>query len=136
MFYLLIEPVWNRNQHHNHSTLQSYYSFNRTSMESKLFLRLVTGGAPRDICLLIEPVWNRNLYDEFPLAKPKLLIEPVWNRNRRSGVTWNHIPTSSFNRTSMESKREYRTPFKIRHPPFNRTSMESKPKRQRANPRR
>ena len=53
--------------------------FNRTSMESKLYIEIHTGTETE---LLIEPVWNRNL--TFPSGCYQvvtLLIEPVWNRN-------------------------------------------------------
>ena len=55
------------------------FSFNRTSMESKLFF---AGFSDVDGSLLIEPVWNRNRIAYRVNEHPDLLlIEPVWNRN-------------------------------------------------------
>ena len=61
---------------------ETWYAFNRTSMESK---------HPQDVQdnlvvlynLLIEPVWNRNvsLLNLQKESGVQLLIEPVWNRN-------------------------------------------------------
>ena len=77
--FLLIEPVWNRNDDEiaNHATI---------------------------FTLLIEPVWNRNVgWWLFSHSAFYLLIEPVWNRNRSYiKETWHGSAT--FNRTSMESK--------------------------------
>ena len=55
-----------------------------------------------------------------------LLIEPVWNRNL-SLLTKKMRKRDSFNRTSMESKRQYLLFQGVPEIPFNRTSMESKP---------
>ena len=100
------------------------YTFNRTSLESKLELQNFIITRP---LLLIEPVWNRNLNFaillsrdpsafnrtslESKLIEPtmrkhevgELLIEPVWNRNN---FYYGAINTTSetFNRTSLESK--------------------------------
>ena len=57
IFFLLIEPVWNRN----------------IILPCLMIAR---------VNLLIEPVWNRNVvYCNFTVLSPCLLIEPVWNRN-------------------------------------------------------
>ena len=59
ILFLLIEPVWNRNIYPvRQSSVSRVSPSNRTSMESKQFMRLgrVAIVAP----LLIEPVWNRN----------------------------------------------------------------------------
>ena len=71
--------------------------FNRTSMESKLFEVVACA-----LDLLIEPVWNRNCAFAFVVGRLRLLIEPVWNRNFCLCIPIGR--TTSFNRTSMESK--------------------------------
>ena len=123
------------------------WTFNRTSMESKLISDARCLNTARG-CLLIEPVWNRN---PQPITHPTsptpsfnrtsmesklfrtnqhnaadtLLIEPVWNRNtsRFSRST----PLRTFNRTSMESKHLPVFAGETPQASFNRTSMESKP---------
>ena len=85
---LLIEPVWNRNP-----SILAPFQLNSTA-------RL----------LLIEPVWNRNVNSSTsgPLQvwAYLLLIEPVWNRNRfTKHCNRFHMALLTFNRTSMESKR-------------------------------
>ena len=78
--FLLIEPVWNRNNDGGTRITHYEYPFNRTSMESK---HVVAGF--------------------FFNLDHLLLIEPVWNRNIASiGASSGFAP---FNRTSMESKR-------------------------------
>ena len=60
---LLIEPVWNRNciAESAFSKSECPLTFNRTSMESKLYIRENnTAKLTGKIILLIEPVWNRN----------------------------------------------------------------------------
>ena len=57
------------------------------------------------------------------ILRTGLLIEPVWNRNQQKTRVLSRKP-SSFNRTSMESKR--RSVCLLVCLPFNRTSMESK----------
>ncbi len=119
---LLIEPVWNRNRANrilvftwaptfNRTSMESklYHvppidgrsvPFNRTSMESKLSFLTVSNAS---LNLLIEPVWNRNfLWILYPAAFGDLLIEPVWNRNIPTSIT--KLGEAAFNRTSMESK--------------------------------
>ena len=84
-------------------TLIIFQAFNRTSMESKL--RPVVCPVPRHRCLLIEPVWNRNL------KKASVLYALLYSFNRTSMESKlvsdsraSSIPSCSFNRTSMESK--------------------------------
>ncbi len=100
------------------------WSFNRTSMESKLVsvVNCVLIGL-----LLIEPVWNRNSSRDLPYRSIKiLLIEPVWNRNIDTPFRVNSVD-AAFNRTSMESKRRRCRWRRGLRCTFNRTSMESKP---------
>ena len=145
---LLIEPVWNRNvraglivevpniRAFNRTSMESKhwsrvalfsiaFTFNRTSMESKLGCYLLVH--VDCVSLLIEPVWNRN--SSLVVASTSgslLLIEPVWNRNTGTNNP-REMEITTFNRTSMESKRSPSTPPADRSsPPFNRTSMESK----------
>ena len=69
--------------------------------------------SPVCLCLLIEPVWNRNIGLSLKRAVAAiLLIEPVWNRNCVEFSLVNHCQRS-FNRTSMESKRERALPSSI-----------------------
>ena len=72
-------------------------------MESKRVGR--ARGVPLKSLLLIEPVWNRNRGQPVrPFGLSELLIEPVWNRNLT--ITKRFANALTFNRTSMESKRE------------------------------
>ena len=143
---LLIEPVWNRNREAMKMSKDRRTPFNRTSMESK---HTPMAAYVSFQGLLIEPVWNRNIKNlAMATLAHLLLIEPVWNRNRvrltGSAATqtlliepvWNRNPVETephilqlepFNRTSMESKRIYRTCDSCDALlTFNRTSMESK----------
>ena len=99
-------------------------TFNRTSMESKLFssVRISTP----------ENTFNRTSMESKPVRVKgvcipnKLLIEPVWNRNRaKVQLTFSCIQ-STFNRTSMESKLRQIQALLDFLETFNRTSMESK----------
>ena len=57
--------------------------------------------------LLIEPVWNRNAVSGGTTrSDDTLLIEPVWNRNSDNSFM-SFACSSTFNRTSMESKVVY-----------------------------
>ena len=98
-------------------------TFNRTSMESKLnFARTHLTITE----LLIEPVWNRNpSKPRFRVSCSNLLIEPVWNRNVEAAAA-PVSRTSTFNRTSMESKLITYANCFFSEFAFNRTSMESK----------
>ena len=79
-YYLLIEPVWNRNKHASDTSNMAKH-------------------------LLIEPVWNRNVETIVErVVEIFLLIEPVWNRNRIKERLVRKF-CRAFNRTSMESKR-------------------------------
>ena len=122
------------------------WTFNRTSMESKLISDARCLNTARG-CLLIEPVWNRN---PQPITHPTsptpsfnrtsmesklfrtnqhnaadtLLIEPVWNRNKRKSLPIKEqrllLIEPVWNRNSSRFSRS--TPLRT----FNRTSMESK----------
>ena len=140
---LLIEPVWNRNFFFC-TIISAAFTFNRTSMESKLIFNDATLAINN---LLIEPVWNRNLYLRIPVVSRlrafnrtsmesklrtnpvlfqdvPLLIEPVWNRNyfieiRIRLFCWLLIEPVWNRNTRASTKR-------ARLSTFNRTSMESK----------
>ena len=100
-YYLLIEPVWNRNANTRVEAVNVTPSFNRTSLESKR----KRGYTLDQICeLLIEPVWNRNIILRSSLLwEVSLLIEPVWNRNFIRVIVIDN-QSFPFNRTSLESK--------------------------------
>ena len=66
---LLIEPVWNRNASWREVEKRIAEAFNRTSLESKLFM---PNRIRQNNCLLIEPVWNRNLFSVVLLRSTRL----------------------------------------------------------------
>ena len=98
--FLLIEPVWNRND----ISTTPYFtepSFNRTSMESKQILANTNrlGG------LTFNRTSMESKQSEVGTFRRilRLLIEPVWNRNSAHQKAQGWV-RPSFNRTSMESK--------------------------------
>ena len=99
---LLIEPVWNRNDHYFYQEVLRYILliepvWNRNCRAITLNIYCLK--------LLIEPVWNRNvLKRHFDASHNRLLIEPVWNRNSKRYVVLKYF-YRPFNRTSLESKR-------------------------------
>ena len=78
---LLIEPVWNRNCFPHESIHNSCFSFNRTSMESKL-LSFTGKGTSLDTFNRTSMESKRLIYSPKKVYSMALLIEPVWNRNR------------------------------------------------------
>jgi hypothetical protein len=105
-WFLLIEPVWNWNLWYASSppahsdvigigTDEMCATFNRTSMELKLMVRIITTSP--------FPTFNRTsmlLWFLLKLRHDLLLIEPVWNWNFIRGTTV-YFKFNAFNRTSM-----------------------------------
>ena len=147
LFKLLIEPVWNRNSQLYRADGFCTFTFNRTSMESKLFTKKQASkqitsfnrtsmeskqfNKTSKFRYLGYP-FNRTsmeskhgrLVGRYALCR-QLLIEPVWNRN----IDLHHQRYSqffAFNRTSMESKPSQMGNSTHLPHAFNRTSMESK----------
>ena len=78
-------------------------TFNRTSMESKLYFGINIGNSTNS--------FNRTSMESKRVCsigddgvKMRLLIEPVWNRNTVKSF-FGSVSYWAFNRTSMESKR-------------------------------